>query len=455
MGAPDIPPPGLPRAGPTPSYWQSPPSALAQHRSTAALPAAADVVVVGSGLTGASLAFHLLTHPAPPAAVLLLEARTACSGATGRNGGHTKHAAYGAFRHHAATLGTAEAVRIARFGYAGMQAMHAAARALGIACDAWEGRTVDVVYDEGEWARAQASIAALQAALGPDDPAAAYTLWSAAAARTEFRAPGAVGAITYAAGSMSGYKFVTGLLALALARGLNLQTETPALAVRQAQDGWAVETPRGTVRAARVALATNGYTAHLYPPLEGTIVPRRGHMSAQRPGSGIPIGGLATTYSYIDRDGYEYMIQRPLGTSDAGMIMIGGCTMKAPDGGVKEFGSTDDTTCDPKIVELLEAWTKAYFGEYWGEDHPDGRMALTWTGIMGFSADDFPLVGEIPGEKNLFIAASFQGHGMVSCWLVAKHLAQTMLGPYDADKSLIPNAFLVTRDRVETKFKNA
>ena len=81
----------LPRADPTTSYWQEPPDeAVADLRTTAELPGSADTVVVGSGITGAAVAWHLLQHQRPgdpgTARVLMLEARQACSGATGRNG---------------------------------------------------------------------------------------------------------------------------------------------------------------------------------------------------------------------------------------------------------------------------------------------------------------------------------------------------------------------------------
>ncbi len=74
----------LPVANPTVSYWQDPPSALADHRTTATLPATADTVIIGSGITGAAIAWHLLQGASTN--ILMLEARQACSGATGRNG---------------------------------------------------------------------------------------------------------------------------------------------------------------------------------------------------------------------------------------------------------------------------------------------------------------------------------------------------------------------------------
>ena len=52
--------------------------------------------------------------------------------------------------------------------------------------------------------------------------------------------------------------------------------------------GYLVETPRGGIVARRVVMATNGYTAHLLKEFQGVIVPLRGHVTAQRPGLGMP-----------------------------------------------------------------------------------------------------------------------------------------------------------------------
>jgi hypothetical protein len=78
-------PPGLPRPRPTLSYWQDPPSAIACLRTTDHLPEHVDVVIIGSGITGASIAYNLLAQQ-PELSIVLLEAREAASGASGRNG---------------------------------------------------------------------------------------------------------------------------------------------------------------------------------------------------------------------------------------------------------------------------------------------------------------------------------------------------------------------------------
>lgn len=65
-------------------------------------------------------------------------------------------------------------------------------------------------------------------------------------------------------------------------------------------------------------------------------------------------------------------------------------------------------------------------GSSWGSGHPAGRIRKAWTGIKGYSADGFPLIGRVPCQKGLFIAASFQGSCMVMCFLCAKALVATI-----------------------------
>jgi hypothetical protein len=77
--------PTLPHENPTTSYWQDPPADIASLRSTEELPESADYVIIGSGISGACIAFNLLEKK-PDAKVVILEARGAASGATGRNG---------------------------------------------------------------------------------------------------------------------------------------------------------------------------------------------------------------------------------------------------------------------------------------------------------------------------------------------------------------------------------
>jgi FAD dependent oxidoreductase len=76
-------PANLPSPSPTNSFWlRSPSPFLLHHRSTPELPLAADVVIVGSGITGAFCARYLAESA--ELKVVMVEAREACWGATGR-----------------------------------------------------------------------------------------------------------------------------------------------------------------------------------------------------------------------------------------------------------------------------------------------------------------------------------------------------------------------------------
>lgn len=84
----------LPVPNPTTPYWRTELHHLDSHRSTKDLPSHSEVVIIGAGISGISVAYHLSqadsTDGGSPPSILLLEARQVSSGATGRNGGHVK-----------------------------------------------------------------------------------------------------------------------------------------------------------------------------------------------------------------------------------------------------------------------------------------------------------------------------------------------------------------------------
>lgn len=448
-----------PQPSPTTSYWQSPPDPiLANYQSTndGTLPEYTDTIIIGSGITGSRIAYNLLSQPTPPPSVLLLEARGACSGATGRNGGHTKAGSYFAFPEHIQKYGVEMAVKIARFEYHTIQSLHAFARSNSINCDLYSGDTIDVFYDKGVWEAAQKAVQQLRDAMPSDlDDVAKYEVWNAEEARERFKVhgEGICGAISYFAGSLSAYAFVCGVLHLALSKGLQLYTHTPVISLSQpTKDGlWEVRTEKVVVRAKRVVLATNGYTGAIWKGFQSKIVPLRGQITAQRPGSMLPAGTLKETYSFIYKGGYEYMIHKlpNANLQFPGDIVIGGGLTKSGGLGESEFGIVDDTFLNPRISHYLRECTVAFFGDAWGEDDAKGRVRREWSGIMGFTGDGLPFVGQVPGESGLWIAAAFQGHGMVTAWRCAEALVGMMGGE---EREWFPEVFKITEERMGVPF---
>lgn len=149
--------PGLPQSSTTSSFWTLDSHSFSQEAAKP-LPKEADVVIIGSGVTGASIARTLLQNraadPSSPfhPSVVMLEARTVCSGATGRNGGHILETAdeYSEF---ADAFGVDAARKLIRFRLAHLQEMLAVAEELGITTEtqARKVQFLSVYFGDEPW----------------------------------------------------------------------------------------------------------------------------------------------------------------------------------------------------------------------------------------------------------------------------------------------------------------
>jgi glycine/D-amino acid oxidase-like deaminating enzyme len=63
--------------------------------------------------------------------------------------------------------------------------------------------------------------------------------------------------------------------------GYSIFTHTPALSVTESADSngsWTVNTPRGSIVAAKVVHATNAYASALLPEMKSLITPTKGEL---------------------------------------------------------------------------------------------------------------------------------------------------------------------------------
>ena len=461
-----------PIAEPLTSYWHDPKSPLANviEPETDRPTQPYDYAIIGSGISGTMIAYNLL-QAQPDARIVMLEAREICSGATGRNGGHTKAASYRSYSQHVQELGKEEALKISRLEYANILETHRMAEELEIDCESKLCDTVDVIYDSATFEAGKIAINAIRADTTveekQDRKMAWYEIYEQDSALNQdfFISPrnenpavsneeDVAGAFRYLAGRIHAYRFTTGILKACVKRGLQLCTNTPVHRIfpsaQQTSDSselWDITTSHATLKAHTVILATNGYTPYLLPTLQSAIVPMRGQITAQRTASGtkLPIP-LATTYSFIYRTGYEYMIPRPLPSGNQ-HIIIGGGLGRLPNAGASEFGTVNDSSLNPEISTYLHGSLKGYFGaSNWGENDPEKGVVKEWTGIMGATADGRPFVGEVPGMKGVWVSAGFNGHGMVLCLKAAEGLVGRMMrGEWPG---WFPESFVVTGERL-------
>ncbi|KAE8382456.1 FAD dependent oxidoreductase-domain-containing protein [Aspergillus bertholletiae] len=471
--------PGIP--GPlgesTSSFWFKDAHPELANVQSPELPQEAEVVIIGSGITGVSIACTLLkesgqletTNQRP--AVVMLEARDTCTGATGRNGGHILETVE-EFTDWEALYGLEAAKILTRFRLAHLEEILKVADTYGIAEEV-QARKVEflsVHFDEERWYHTVQCIKRFKECMPTES--AEWKLFEKSDIPKEWCLPHALGVVSGPAGALWPYKLVTRLLE-ELGRenpgNLLIETNTPVTQVSTNDTSslrYTVETPRGVLRARHVIHCTNAHVGHLVPELRGHIFPIRGQMSAQNPGSRFI--SQATQHSWLfnyDR-GFDYLTQLPPGGDSGGKMMLGGGFAQGRNGGLADLGIASDSELSlPCDIHLSGALSAVFGHQNWG--HVVGpSVEQMWTGNMGFSSDGLPWVGQLPSSVNdateaatedgaQWVCCGFSGEGMVQAWLSGMAVAKMLLATKQTHHmrpdylSWFPEQMLVTEERLK------
>lgn len=430
---------GFPVPNPTKSYWQDPPHRIADLRSTPDLPTdqTFDYVIIGSGVSGAATAFKLLSRN-PDLSVLMLEARTAASGASGRNGGHCKTGDYKNIAKWIDLYGEDEALKIGKLEQDCVDDMRHFVHKYNVS-SGWEDvETADVYYTKEAFEEA-IEIVELQRTLEerrPDDVPQnnPRTIYRGQAARDYWRWPEILGAVTSTGHTQNPYLTVCAMLELGLDMGLQLQTHTMAqklTPVTGPEDGsrrWEVTTERGTVKGKQVVLATNGFTPALHPGFAATgfLEPGRSQATALHPSANTSTNPafLARSNTYSDFPaGGDYIIARAPGDyPGAGDVVYGGGQSFSP---TRERNITDDSVVNEAIANYLHGVARVTYGHAnWGETT---SVQADWVGITCYTPDGLPVVGAVPGDDGLWASVCMNGHGMAWAFRSAEALVEMMM----------------------------
>jgi glycine/D-amino acid oxidase-like deaminating enzyme len=141
-----------------------------------------------------------------------------------------------------------------------------------------------------------------------------------------------------------------------------------------------------------------------------------------------------------------------------GLVFLGGGLVQGANVGIVDLGSVDDSDLNKPALKHLCSVLPDRFKA--GEG---ATLKQAWTGIMGFTADGFPLVGRIPQELSNrkvvegangheWIAAGFSGYGMVNCWQSGRAVADMISGqPTEANNDSFPSElFECSRKRLQS-----
>ncbi|KAL4874726.1 FAD dependent oxidoreductase [Aspergillus karnatakaensis] len=440
------PPPLFPVENSTEPFWRTELHQLDELRTTPDLPPHSDIVIIGAGYTGISLAYHLLkqlpeaTHHQP--VITILEARQICSGATGRNGGHLRPDLYGNIPKYIERYGLEAGAEVANFEIAHIKALKDVVAEEKIDCDLNLTRNMNVFLNEEDGERARKVYEKLLEHGLDYTTDIHYT--PGKYAETISGVKGAKACISYTAGSLWPYKFVLSLLSkITASPHVNVQTSTPVTSV-DSQDGkHTIHTPRGTITASKVIYATNAYTSGLLPQYKPNIIPCRGiccHITVPE-GKDHPF----LPYSYVIRsktaDGQSYLISRPDGS-----IIVGGAQYSFVDQREQWYNVIDDSTLIEPAKNYYDDFMQRTFR---GWEESGAYVKEIWTGIMGYAYDTAPHVGEVPGLPGRYISAGYDGHGMPVIFLATKGLADMIVHGKTYEETQLPRVFKSTVERLE------
>ncbi|MBZ9708222.1 FAD-binding oxidoreductase [Mesorhizobium sp. ESP7-2] len=365
-----------------------------------------DLAIVGGGFSGLSTALHAAEKGI---SVAVLEAEIIAWGATGRNAGFVvpnfaKMDPDSILAH----LGPERGERLIDFAAGSADLVFGLIRRHGIDCDAVQTGWIQPAHSPaalekvksraGQWARRGRPVVTLD--------------------RRE------VEALTGARGYVGGWMDRSGgvLNPVAYARGLADAAEkagaqiferTRVTSVDRIADGWALKTPSGSVRAARVLIATNAYGGSLNPLLQRTYFPLKVFQIATAP---LPLeirtrllpGGQGVGDTRRNLFTFRF---------DADNRLISG--------GMHILGAGADTRVPQTIWRRLASHL----------DLPDlPPLAYSWSGMAAVEPDFLPHLLDLgPG---LIAARACNGRGIAMTTAMGKVLADWAAGAEARDLPL-------------------
>ena len=375
------------------AYWLDEP-----YEARAPLDGDADVdaCVVGGGVAGLACALRLARHGVD---TLLVEAGTIAGGASGRNGGFL--IAGTALFHNDARerLGAERARAIYARTLAAQDEVVELAGELGAAESVRRVGLLRLAVSEEEAEHVRSHAAALRADGFPGELVERDDLPPA------LRRSGLVGCVTEHDAALHPVRWYRALAAAAESAGARIVEGTRAVAPVPAPAEGPVVTERGRVRARHVIVAADGALPALVPDYADRVRARRLHMVAVEP---LPPAIDRLVYA---RWGHEYLQQLP-----DGRVLAGG--FGDMDG---ERSYTDSDDGEPLVWERVHRYLREELGL-------DAEVTHRWAGIVGYTDDQLPYAGEVPGRPGLYVAGGYSGHGNVPGYMCGRDIADAIAG---------------------------
>ncbi len=366
-----------------------------------------DVAIIGGGFTGLATALHLArNYDIEPR---VLEAGPPGWGASGRNGGFCDEGCtFVSLRNMVARFGLEETRRFHATEHEAIDLVRETAEAEVIEIDAHGEGIIGVAHKPSRMAYFESVSETVSELFGER-----YTIWSPdELAQRAYSGPEAFGGLHIPFGfGLHPLKYARGLARAALRHGATIHARSEVLGWERNGHGHLLRTARGSLRANRVVLATNGFTTDdLDARFSGRVLPVLSNIITTRPltaGERAAQGWVTDAPVFSSHDLVFYYRMLP-----DGRFMLGG---------------RGGTSTAPGSAERMRAWMTRRLGEMWPA-WKGVEITHYWRGFICVTFDGLPHVGHFPDDPTTFYSLAYHGNGVAMTGWCGRALAGMIAG---------------------------
>lgn len=362
-----------------------------------------DVAVIGAGFTGLGAARQLAKAGTK---VIVLEADTVGSGASGRNGGHLNNGLAHSYLAAKAEIGKERAIALYQALDASIDTLQTIITEEGIECSFRRAGKLKLASKPQHFESISKNFEAVHAEVDADT-----ALLLPADLRDEVGSPFHGAMLSKKSAMMHMGRYVTGLAGAANRSGAVIAEKAAVKEHGQAQGRHVLTTARGIVTADQVLVATGAYTTSNFGYFRRRIIPVGSFIIATRP---LTDAEVAATM--------------PGNRTCVNSMNIGNYWRLAPDnrlifGGRARFSATSDQRSDAKSGAILRDSLLRIFPQL-----AHVEIDYCWGGLVDMTSDRFPRAGYHDG---IWYAMGYSGHGAQLSTHLGITLADSMLGRPD------------------------
>jgi glycine/D-amino acid oxidase-like deaminating enzyme len=379
----------------TPYWWDHVPRpALPDARP----PAKADVVVIGSGYTGLAAALQTARGGRH---TVVLDAEDAGWGCSTRNGGQISTSVKPAFDELSRRHGKERAFGILKEGRNSLAWVADFVAAEKIDCGFRVTGRYHAAHSPGQY---EALARRLEAQ--PKGLEIEAQMIPRAEQRRELGTDAYFGGVVYTRhAAVDPARLHQGMLDRAIQAGASVIPHCPAAAIRRDGAGFMIDTPKGTLAARDVVVATNGYTGSFAPWLRRRVIPIGSYIIATEPLAPEVMARLMPMKRIVSDTRRVVYYYRP--SPDGRRILFGGRV---------SVGETDPRISGPRLhAELARLFPEL----------ANTRISHSWLGFVAYTFDELMHVGR---HEGLHYAMGYCGSGVGMAGYLGTRLGQQVLG---------------------------